>query len=218
MDPRTAHDPGRESIDAHGPARLSIVALDDDADFREFLRETLLREGHDVRVLAEPDALYRAIESRLPDVLLLDMKMGRHGGEAVLAEVRRRWPKLCVIIITGYPSLETMRETFKQEVFDYITKPFSADELRRTLAQAAQRLGLGGSPQDRLRSELGRQVRLARTAKGWTLRDLSEASGLSVSQLSSIERGAHLPSLDSLLAVAHSLGAQPSDWLKGAGF
>lgn len=218
MNPRAPHNPGREPIAANQPARLSIVALDDDADFREFLREALSREGHDVRALDEPEALYRAIESRPPDVLLLDMKMGRHSGEQVLAEVRRRWPKLCVIIVTGYPSLETMRETFKQEVFDYITKPFSADELRRTLSQAAQRLGLGGSVQDRLRSELGRQVRLARTARGWTLRDLSEASGLSVSQLSSIERGAHLPSLDSLLAVAHALGAQPSDWLKGAGF
>jgi transcriptional regulator with XRE-family HTH domain len=52
---------------------------------------------------------------------------------------------------------------------------------------------------------------------GWTLKDLSEASGVSVSQLSSIERGAHLPSLESLVAIALALGQKPSAWLGGSG-
>lgn len=197
---------------------LSIVALDDDADFREFIRESLARDGHDIRTVAVPDDLYSEVQARAPDVVLLDMKMGRHSGEAVLAEVRRRWPKMCVIVVTGYPSMETMRETFKQDVFDYLSKPFSADEMRRVLAQAASALGLGGSAHDRLRSELGRQIRLTRTERGWTLKELSEASNVSVSQLSSIERGAHLPSMESFIAIATALGASPSDWMKSAGF
>jgi transcriptional regulator with XRE-family HTH domain len=61
-------------------------------------------------------------------------------------------------------------------------------------------------------------MRLARTARNWTLRDVSEASGVSVSQLSSIERGAHLPSLESLLAIAAALEEKPSDWLREGGF
>jgi CheY-like chemotaxis protein/DNA-binding XRE family transcriptional regulator len=201
-----------------GAPALSIVALDDDADFREFVREALGRQGHDVRTAGDPDELFRSIESRPPDVLLLDMKMGRHSGEGVLREVRRRWPRLCVIVVTGYPSLETMRETFKQDVFDYISKPFSLEELKRVLAQAAAALGLGASPFERLRSELGRQIRLTRNDRGLTLKDLSEASGVSVSQLSSIERGTHLPSMESFLAIARALGAQPSEWLRAAGF
>jgi transcriptional regulator with XRE-family HTH domain len=59
---------------------------------------------------------------------------------------------------------------------------------------------------------------LARTERGWTLRDLSESSGVSVSQLSSIERGAHLPSVESLLAISGALERKPSAWLAGAGF
>lgn len=197
---------------------LVIAALDDDADFREYLQSALEAEGHAVHALTAPDALYETIERERPDVLLLDMKMGRHSGEEVLAEVRRRWPKLCVIVLTGYPSLETMRQTFKQDLFDYLAKPFTMEELRRSLAQAAERFGLGARPQDRLRQALGRQIRLARTERGWTLKDLSEASGISVSQLSSIERAAHLPSLESLLAIAEALEARPSDWLASAGF
>ncbi len=197
---------------------MVIVALDDDADFREYLRESLAGQGHDIRTVATPEEMTTAFEARMPHVLLLDMKMGRFSGEVVLADVRVRWPRLCVIVVTGYPSMETMRETFKQDVFDYIAKPFSMDEMRRVLGQAARALGLGGTPQDRLRSELGRQIRLTRAERSWTLKELSEASNVSVSQLSSIERGAHLPSLESLLAIATALGASPSEWMRGAGF
>lgn len=202
----------RESV------RLSIVALDDDDDFREYVRRVLEDEGHEVRVVATPADFYAACERALPDVVLLDIKMGPHSGEEVLAEVRRRWSRLCVIVVTGYPSLESMRETFRQDVFDYLAKPFSVEELRRTLAQAAAAFHLGERPQNRLRQELGRHIRLARTERGWTLKELSDESGVSVSQLSSIERGAHLPSLESLVAVALALDRRPSDWLRAAGF
>lgn len=197
---------------------LSVVALDDDADFRVFLRDALERDGHEVRMAATPEECFALCEERLPEALLLDMKMGKHSGEAVLAEVRKRWPRLCVIVVTGYPSLETMRRTFKQDVYDYLAKPFSIEELRGTLRGAAESFRLGGMPQDRLRRELGRQARLSRTQRGWTLKELSEASGVSVSQLSSIERGAHMPSLESLLMIAAALEEKPSAWLESAGF
>jgi DNA-binding NtrC family response regulator len=199
-------------------AALSIVALDDDADFREYLRGVLETEGHEVRAAASPDEMFGLIETQRPDVLLLDMKMGKHSGEEVLQTIRERWEKLCVIIVTGYPSLDTMRATFKQDVHDYLAKPFSLDDLRQTLAQAAETYNLGRRPQDRLRAGLGKRIRMARTERGWTLRELSEASGISVSQLSSIERGAHLPSLESLLGIAHAMDAEPSAWLADAGF
>lgn len=156
-------------------------------------------------------------ESAMPDLVLLDINMGRTRGEAVLAELRRRWPKLCVIVVTGYPSMDSMRQTFKHDAFDYLAKPFSIDELKRVLSQAASSLGLGQRPHDRLRMELGRQIRLARTERAWTLKDLSERSGISVSQLSSIERGTHLPSLESLVDIASALGKPPSAWMIAAG-
>jgi FixJ family two-component response regulator len=196
---------------------LSIVALDDDDDFRQYIRSVLEADGHDVRTCPTPQAFFEACENHMPDVVLLDIKMGRHNGEEVLAEIRKRWSRLCVIVVTGYPSLDSMRQTFRQDVFDYIAKPFSVAELHRSLAQAVTTLGLGRRPQDRLRAELGRQVRLARTERGWTLKELSEGSGISVSQLSSIERGAHLPSLESLVAIASALNRKPSSWMEAAG-
>jgi CheY-like chemotaxis protein/DNA-binding XRE family transcriptional regulator len=199
---------------------LHILALDDDADFREYIRSVLESEGHHVRTAATPAEFFSLAEQQLPDIALLDMKMGRDSGEAVLEELRKRWDKLCVIVVTGYPSLDSMRQTFKKGgggVFDYLAKPFSLEELRNSLAQAAAAFGLGQRPQDRLRHELGRQIRLARTERGWTLKDLSETCGISVSQLSSVERGSHLPSIESLLAIAGALDRKASGWLDAAG-
>ena len=200
------------------PVPLSIVAIDDDADFREYLHAVLETDGHELRSVSTPDELWEVCSSRLPDVVLLDMKMGEHDGAEVLDELRTRWPKLCVVVVTGYPTMDSMRETFKRHAFDYLAKPFGAGDLQRVLAQAAEALDLGRSAQDRLRGQLGRRIRLARTERGWTLKELSEASRVSVSQLSSIERGAHLPSLESLLSVAVALESRPSSWLSDAGF
>lgn len=208
--------PGRDETDGLPP--LSILALDDDDDFRQYVRSILEADGHIVRTTATPDEFYAAAEAQLPDVVLLDIKMGRSSGEDVLREIRRRWPKQCVIVVTGYPSLEGMRQTFKQDAFDYLAKPFSVEVLHRCLSQAAAAFDLGRRPLDRLRQALGRQIRLARSGRGWTLKDLSEASDISVSQLSSIERGAHLPSLESLVAIANALEQKASDWLASGGF
>ncbi len=201
-----------------GQVPLTIIALDDDQDFREYLTGTLEGEGHHVHAIATPEQLFRKAAEVQPDVITLDMKMGAHSGEDVLREIRTRWPKQCVIVVTGYPSLDSMRDTFKQDVFDYIAKPFSIEDMRRVLAQATEELGLGQRPMDRLRSVLGRQIRLARTERGWTLRELSELSSVSVSQLSSIERGTHLPSVESLVAISTALEASPSEWFAAAGF
>jgi FixJ family two-component response regulator len=213
----TTHDEQIQPTSATVPP-LGIVALDDDDAFRQYVQATLESEDHEVRAVATPAEFYAACEERLPDVVLLDIKMGDHSGEDVLAEIRRRWSKLCVIVVTGYPSLDSMRQTFKRDVFDYLAKPFSLEELRRCLAQAATAFNLGSRPQDRLRAELGRRIRVARTERGWTLRDLSVESNVSVSQLSSIERGAHLPSVESLISIAEALGQKPSAWLVAAGF
>lgn len=218
MSEHAAHNGPGGSGGHSASGALSIVSLDDDADFREYISALLTGEGHDVRTTATPEEFFAACQERLPDVALIDMKMGRVGGEQVLETLRERWPKLCVIVVTGYPSMDSMRQTFKRDVFDYLAKPFSIDELRRTLAQAAQAFGLGLRAQDRLRAELGRQIRIARTERSWTLKDLSEASGISVSQLSSIERGSHLPSVESLLDIAAALDKKPSGWFVQAGF
>lgn len=197
----------------------SIAILDDDADFRTYLEDFLTDESsYSVRAFGNARELFASCEESLPDIVLLDMKMGDASGDKVLEQLITRWPGLCVIIITGYPSLEDMRTTFKLKVFDYLAKPFSLTQLRQVLKNAVVAFGLGKSPQDRLRERLGHSIKMLRVERDWSLKDLATQTKLSVSQISAIERGTNLPSIESLLAISKAFDKKPSEILQGIDF
>ncbi|HVO99128.1 MAG TPA: response regulator [Bryobacteraceae bacterium] len=196
-----------------------IAILDDDVDFRNYLEDFLKDEGtHSVRAFAHPKELFDSCEEHLPEIVLLDMKMGDASGDRVLEQLLTRWPGLCVIVITGYPSLEDMRATFKLKVFDYIAKPFTLAQLRQVLHNAAEAYGLGRTPQDRLRERLGHAIKMLRVERDWSLKDLAQHTRLSVSQISAIERGTNMPSMESLLAISKAFERKPSEILAGIDF
>lgn len=198
---------------------IDVAVLDDDYDFLNYIEDFLKDESiYAVRTFAHPDDLFEACQQRNPDIVLLDIKMGEFRGDKVLEQLIARWPKLCVIILTGYPSLEDMRATFKLKVFDYLVKPFSLAQLRQTLKNAVETYDLGRNDPDRLRQSLGHRVRMLRAERDWSLKDLADATKLSVSQISSIERGVHLPSMESLLAIARAFTLRPSQLLSEIDF
>ncbi|MBV8897060.1 MAG: response regulator [Acidobacteriaceae bacterium] len=198
---------------------VDVAVLDDDSDFLNYIEDLLRDEGlYTVRTFAHPDKLFSSAEARLPDIVLLDMKMGEASGDKVLEQLLSRWPDLCIIVITGYPSLENMRATFKLRVFDYLSKPFSLAQLRQTLDNAIEHFGLGQSPPDRLRRRLGHRIKLLRVERDWSLKEMAVATKLSVSQISSIERGANLPSVESLLSICKAFDRKPSDVLASIDF
>jgi DNA-binding NtrC family response regulator len=198
---------------------VDVAVLDDDSDFLNYIEDLLRDEGfYTVRTFAHPDELFSSAEARLPDIVLLDMKMGEANGDEVLEQLLSRWPELCIIVVTGYPSLEDMRATFKLRVFDYLSKPFSLAQLRQTLDNAIGQFGLGQSPPDRLRRRLGHRIKLLRVERDWSLKDMAAATKLSVSQISSIERGANLPSIESLLSICKAFDRKPSEILASIDF
>ena len=201
------------------PSNIEVAVLDDDPDFLTYMEDFLTDEGlYAVRTFSKPENLYDADDDRRPDIVLLDMKMGDTSGDRVLEQLTTRYPGICVIIVTGYPSLEDMRATFKLKVFDYLAKPFSLAQLRLTLSNAVTQFGLGRAMQDKLREKLGHRIRILRAERDWSLKDLAAAAKLSVSQISSIERGANLPSIESLLAIARAFDLMPSEILASIDF
>ena len=200
-------------------AVADIAVLDDDLDFRNYVEDFLKDEGvYTVRAFGTAHELFQGFEEQPGDIVLLDMKMGDVTGDKVLEQLLARWPALCVIIVTGYPSLEDMRATFKMKVFDYLAKPFSLAQLRQVLKNAIEAYGLGRSPQDRLRERLGHSIKMLRVARDWSLKDLANQTKLSVSQISAIERGTNLPSIESLLAISKAFEKKPSEILAAIDF
>lgn len=199
-------------------ADIQISILDDDLDFRNYLEDLLRDEGYEVRAFAHPAELMEACEQSLPDIVLMDMKMGEVNGGEVAEQLLNQYPPLCIIIITGYPSLEDMRATFKLKVFDYVAKPFSLAQLRQVLKNAIEQFGLGRAAYDKLREKLGHRIKMLRVERDWSLKHLAIATRLSVSQISSIERGTNLPSIESLLAISRAFEKKPSEILGSIDF
>jgi two-component system phosphate regulon response regulator PhoB len=110
-----------------------IMIVDDDESVRSLLRMTLPEEGYEIEEAIDGEEALTLLNSRVPDLVLLDWKMpGRHGS-LVLDELKSRHPKLPVIVLTAEIAdhHRSLAEALKVDVF--LTKPFSPLELLETI-------------------------------------------------------------------------------------
>src|SRR5580700_8742982 len=107
----------------------SILVVDDEAEIREGLELLLDSEGYQVFTAGTGEAGLARLEEQPFDLLLLDVSLPGCSGLDLLPEIRRRDPNLSVVLITAYGSVDMARTAFKNGAQDYITKPWSNDEL-----------------------------------------------------------------------------------------
>ena len=116
----------------------SILVVDDEAEIREGLELLLSSEGYGVASAETGDAGLAKLEEQPFDLLLLDVSLPDRNGLELLREIRRRDPCLSVVLITAYGSIDMARAAFKSGAQDYITKPWSNDELLAQVSQAVE--------------------------------------------------------------------------------
>src|SRR6267143_796293 len=116
----------------------SILVIDDESEIREGLELLLTGEGYGVTSAGTGESGLARLEERPFDLLLLDVSLPDRNGLDLLKEVRRRDPGLSVVLITAYGSIDMARAAFKSGALDYITKPWSNDELLAQVAQAVE--------------------------------------------------------------------------------
>ncbi len=107
----------------------SILVVDDEIEIREGLEALLRSEGFEVTPADTGEAGLQRLEDRPFDLMLLDVSLPDRNGLELLREIRRRDPNLSIILITAYGSIDMARAAFKGGAQDFITKPWSNDEL-----------------------------------------------------------------------------------------
>ena len=107
----------------------NILVIDDELEIREGLEALLSSEGFDVALADSAIAGITKLEDQPFDLLLLDVSLPDRNGLDLLRDIRRRDPYLSIILITAYGSIDMARAAFKSGAQDYITKPWSNDEL-----------------------------------------------------------------------------------------
>jgi len=116
----------------------SILVVDDEAEIREGLELLLGSEGYGVTSVETASEGLAKLEEHPFDLVLLDVSLPDRNGIDVLREVRSRAPDLSIVLITAYGSIDMARAAFKSGAQDFITKPWSNDELLAQVAQAVE--------------------------------------------------------------------------------
>ena len=130
-----------------------ILVVDDESLMREFITESLQSQGYEVDDAGQGARAIELLGNETYDVILTDLKMPRITGIDVLKRAREKMPDAKVIIMTAYGTVENAVEAMKLGAFDYITKPFSVDEIIMLVRRALEYTSLQMENR-RLHSEL----------------------------------------------------------------
>lgn len=116
----------------------NILVLDDERNYLVVLEALLEEAGYSVTALSDPELALTYLEESEVDVLVTDMKMPKLSGREVLERVHKDYPHIPVLIMTAFGSIESAVEAMRLGAFDYISKPFSNEELMLSIAKATQ--------------------------------------------------------------------------------
>src|SRR5215213_8860873 len=103
-------------------SKLSVLVVDDDPDILEYLVDFLSAEGFEVTPLEDPTLAVERIRDEVFHLVVLDLMMPKVSGLDLLAQIRSVDDDIAVIILTGYPTLETASASIQHDVSAYINK------------------------------------------------------------------------------------------------
>jgi DNA-binding NtrC family response regulator len=121
---------------------LRVLVVDDEDDFRQTLVMRLQKRELDVVGVQNGEEALRVLGEGGFDVVTLGVKMPGMDGVEVLREIKRQWPLLEVIMLSGCASVECGVESMKLGAFDYVVKPPDMDDLYDKLQNAGKRKSL----------------------------------------------------------------------------
>ncbi len=110
-----------------------IIVVDDVLDACILLKKILERKGHEVFTFTEEEDAVGFVKKHYVDLAILDIKLKRLSGIDLLAILKEIRPDLNVIILTGYPTIETAKEALNKGAKEYLVKPVDKAELEQAV-------------------------------------------------------------------------------------
>ena len=106
-----------------------ILVLDDVLDAVTLIKKILQKKGHEVFTFTEEEDALDYARSNEMDLAILDIKLKKMSGVEVLEELKKITPSIRAIMLTGYPTIETARESLRLGATEYCVKPIDKEEL-----------------------------------------------------------------------------------------
>ena len=116
--------------------KASILIVDDEEIVRRSHLRSLATTGCHAEAAADGDEALRVMERQPFDVVLLDLRMPGLDGMDVLKTIKHRWPDSEVVVITGYPTIESAKEAVRLGAQNYIAKPIGPEDVVKAANEA----------------------------------------------------------------------------------
>ncbi len=119
-----------------------VLIMDDEADIRKVVRMTLQKSGYEVLEAENGEKAIEVLNSGenrlLLDVIICDIRMPKVNGIEAIAYFRKNYPRVPLIVLTGFPDTDMATSLLREGVLDYLVKPVEGEKLKAAVARAME--------------------------------------------------------------------------------
>ncbi|HMO37473.1 MAG TPA: response regulator [Gemmatales bacterium] len=193
------------------PADVRILIIDDETAICQVIERALAQPHFAIDTVSQHDKIDTALKNNNYNLIIMDYVLPGVDPNALFDKVKTNQPDASVIVMTGYPSVDSALNSLRARAYDYITKPFDINKLRETVHRCLESKGILRMSEDALRENLGKVLRDRRKGMDLTLAQLSDRTKVSLGYLSQIELGKNSASIETLYKICLGLGIKMSE-------
>ena len=119
---------------------MKILVVDDDPIVVKSCKRILQAEGFEVFTCPSADEALEKMKQCDFDLILMDVKMPKHDGIFLMKEMKKHWPDIPIVCMSGYPTAETIADVTKLGAIQFIPKPFRPDEFMKIMRRVIQKM------------------------------------------------------------------------------
>ncbi len=191
---------------------IRLLILDDDAATCAVMQAALSNRDFTIDAVSDPALIESALARKSHyHLIIMDYVLPGLDPDQVFGWVRDNQPEANIVVVTGYPSVDSALNCLRARTYDYLTKPFQVDHLREIVIRCLESKGLLRMTEEALRESLGSAIRERRKALNFTLSKMSEMTNVSLGYLSQIELGKNSASIETLYRICLALGIKMSE-------
>jgi len=191
---------------------IRILILDDDPATCHLIQAALSNNDFRIDLVSDPTQVETHLnEDNKYHLIILDYVLPGLEPDPVFGWIRDHQSDASIIVVTGYPSIDSALSCLRARTYDYLTKPFQIDQLREIVLRCLEGKGLLRMSEEALRESLGAAIRERRKALNLTLQAMSTRTAVSLGYLSQIELGKNSASIETLYRICLALGIKMAD-------
>jgi len=193
---------------------VRILVIDDDEATCKVIEAALGGHGFVIQTVSDPALVASRLQTPPTEpyhLIILDYVLPSLEPEQVFGWVRDNQPDASIIVVTGYPSIDSALNCLRARTYDYLTKPFQVTQMRQVVLRCLENKGLLRMSEEALRESLGAAIRERRKGLGLTLAQMAARTDVSLGYLSQIELGKNSASIETLYRICLALGIKMAE-------